>query len=156
MVEEKKCCWICLDENGELVKACNCPENRVVHKNCLARWQLQSAGNDEEYACRFCKGKYPDWKEILTPVKPAIPVGSVHFNDIVYKIKVTPGDRQGFIKKLSIITHLSESELENVGIQFECKAPTETQETLEFKGMSAFDAAIHCASITAAKRAEVP
>ncbi len=72
-------CWICLSGEGELAHPCNCPEDRVVHKKCLARWQLQSAGRSEEKSCRFCKAELPAWKDSLTPthLKPAIPVVSV-------------------------------------------------------------------------------
>lgn len=47
-------CWICLDaEDTErpLHSPCGCP--RKVHELCLARWQLQKAGKDEEQHCRF-------------------------------------------------------------------------------------------------------
>ena len=38
-------CWVCLapgDSTHPLIHACQCP--RTVHKECLARWQLQSVG----------------------------------------------------------------------------------------------------------------
>lgn len=58
-------CWVCLDaegqpEDGPLFQPCNCP--RKVHPLCLARWQLRSAGRDEEKRCRFCCHGLPDWR----------------------------------------------------------------------------------------------
>ena len=58
-------CWVCLDVEGQpgdgsLFQPCNCP--RVVHPLCLARWQLRSAGRDEEKRCRFCRHQLPDWR----------------------------------------------------------------------------------------------
>lgn len=38
-------CWICLDgarDGSPLVAPCQCP--RLVHRACLAKWQLTSAG----------------------------------------------------------------------------------------------------------------
>lgn len=54
-----------------------------------------------------------------------------------------------FQKQLQCITGMSE--LDCMQITFQCRAP-ETCEELNFKGISAFDAAIHCASISAAER----
>ena len=74
------CCWICLGGDGTsatdglagdgagtaaapLERPCACP--RRVHRACLARWQLQSAGRPEERACRFCGADYGDWRSVL-------------------------------------------------------------------------------------------
>lgn len=45
--EEQDMCYICLQGNeaGELVGPCRCA-TRFVHRPCLARWQLQSAGRE--------------------------------------------------------------------------------------------------------------
>lgn len=51
-------CWICLEEGGKLVRACKCPEDRVVHVACLSRWQLYSTGKPEATECRFCGAAY--------------------------------------------------------------------------------------------------
>ncbi|GAX85082.1 hypothetical protein CEUSTIGMA_g12502.t1 [Chlamydomonas eustigma] len=154
MSEEQDTCWICLSSDGDpLVQACNCPADRVVHKKCLARWQLQSAGKSEEHRCRFCQAVYPSWKDSLTPahLKPAIPVVSVHYNGICYRLRVKPGPEgfASFQRQLQRITGLSV--LDCMQITFQCRAP-ETAEELSFKGISAFDAAIHCAAISAAER----
>ena len=40
-------CWICLDgarDGSPLVAPCQCP--RLVHRACLAKWQLTSAGKE--------------------------------------------------------------------------------------------------------------
>jgi len=154
MSEEHDSCWICLSSDGEpLVRACNCPADRIVHKKCLARWQLQSAGKSEEHSCRFCHAAYPSWKDSLTPahLKPAVPVVSVHYNGICYRLRVKPGPEgfASFQRQLQRITGLSV--LDCMQITFQCRAP-ETAEELSFKGISAFDAAIHCAAISAAER----
>ena len=47
-------CWICLGtEERDLLRPCGCP-NRFVHRHCLAKWQLMSAGR-EWVACRVCE-----------------------------------------------------------------------------------------------------
>ena len=60
-------CWICLEgstnEKVELIRPCKCP--RVVHARCMARWQLQCSGKDEEVHCKFCNQDLPNWRETL-------------------------------------------------------------------------------------------
>ena len=46
-MQDPDVCWICLDDSGPLASACECP-NRLCHPDCLARWQLQSAGSRYE------------------------------------------------------------------------------------------------------------
>ena len=46
-------CWVCLcpgEPDRPLSAPCACP--RPVHERCLARWQLQQAGREEETTCR--------------------------------------------------------------------------------------------------------
>lgn len=109
----------------------------------------------EEHACRFCGAVYPSWKESLTPahLQPAIPVVSVHYNGICYRLRVQPGPEgfASFQRQLQKITGLHAEVLDCMQITFQCRAPDTSQE-LSFKGISAFDAAIHCASISAAER----
>ncbi len=57
-------CWICLEEESEsgsakLISPCKCP--RKVHPQCLARWQLQQAGRQEEKNCRFGPWRLGAW-----------------------------------------------------------------------------------------------
>lgn len=40
---EEDTCWICLEGGENLCSPCACP--RVVHRNCLAKWQLHKAGS---------------------------------------------------------------------------------------------------------------
>ena len=47
VMQDPDVCWICLDDSGPLASACECP-NRLCHPDCLARWQLQSAGSRYE------------------------------------------------------------------------------------------------------------
>lgn len=54
------CCWICLGEDGILHNPCECP--RHVHKACLAKWQINNIGREEEDHCRFCLQILPDWR----------------------------------------------------------------------------------------------
>mmetsp|Transcript_34660 Transcript_34660/g.87720 ORF Transcript_34660/g.87720 Transcript_34660/m.87720 type:complete len:397 (-) Transcript_34660:2151-3341(-) len=149
--DSEETCWICLDSSPGLVRPCKCP--RSAHPKCLARWQLQSAGKDEERYCRFCNSTLPDWKPILTPANltPSVPVVSVHYNGVCYRLRVKPGAEgfEQFRRQLHKITGMPM--LECMQITFQCKAPDTAQE-LSFKGISAFDAAIHCAAVSAAER----
>lgn len=114
-----ECCWICLQEDGELVQACACP--RGVHLDCLAYWQLHSAGTAEELACRcapttasqadaksgmyrrtlllhaslrrFCSRALPNWKLTLSRgARPAaeVPVVAVLFGGCEWRLLVPP------------------------------------------------------------------
>ncbi|GBF88135.1 hypothetical protein Rsub_00847 [Raphidocelis subcapitata] len=143
--EAEAFCWICLGGNepenaahcggaqrasarggagaggpapaGPLEALCPCP-GRLVHRRCLARWQLQCAGTLEEHACRFCSCALPGWRESLAasvnvplapppppragagagapapapaPVGGAPPVIAVHLNGATVNIEVPPG-----------------------------------------------------------------
>lgn len=146
-------CFICLDgprEKEPLVHPCSCP--RRVHAACLAKWQLTSAGRDEETRCRFCHAVLPDWRPALTPtqLKPTASVMSVRYRGVTYRITYTPGPDG--------LQHFLET-LQSIGIKvatasqvtFLCRSP-DTGEEMSLKGLKAFDAAAYCASITAAKR----
>lgn len=92
--ETDEICYICLDDcaandGTSLMSPCQCP--RKVHRQCLARWQLQQAGKAEEKHCRFCLSPLADWKVSLTPeplkqeVKKANPVMVVYFEGVVHR-----------------------------------------------------------------------
>jgi hypothetical protein len=53
--EDQNVCWICLEGSGagELLSPCKCP-SRFVHRPCLARWQLHSAGREWVAECLLC------------------------------------------------------------------------------------------------------
>lgn len=47
MADEQDVCWICFEGSlpeHPLERPCSCP--RSVHKDCLARWCLQSGGKE--------------------------------------------------------------------------------------------------------------
>lgn len=46
-------CWICLQDDGELIQPCKCP--RLVHRKCLASWQLYSTGTRSAVATTGAK-----------------------------------------------------------------------------------------------------
>lgn len=64
---DEEVCWICLEgstnDKVELIRPCKCP--RVVHARCMARWQLQCSGKDEELHCKFCNQDLPNWRKTL-------------------------------------------------------------------------------------------
>lgn len=183
-MSEEEVCWICLDGPGEdgLVQvsgvrkassqapvaprkrltgnepssqACNCP--RLVHRRCLARWQLQSAGTDRERLCQFCQATLPDWRPALTPLplsssSPA--VMSVNFNGRAFSFAVRPGPSgyEDFTLAIRRAFNLpSESDL---NITFTCDEPF-TGSLMTLHGAGAYDAAVHCACVSAEKRNSV-
>ncbi|KAF8073095.1 hypothetical protein HT031_000756 [Scenedesmus sp. PABB004] len=151
--EEEDVCFICLDgprPAEALVHPCSCP--RKVHAACLAKWQLNCAGKDEETRCRFCHAVLPDWRPALTPqqLKPAASVMSVRYRGVTYRITYTPGPDglEHFLQTLQAIGIKVASASQ---VTFLCRSP-DTGEEMSLKGLKAFDAAAYCASITAAKR----
>jgi hypothetical protein len=103
-------CWICLQEDGELVQPCGCP--RAVHHDCLAYWQLHSAGTAEETRCRFCNSQLPDWKLTLaggSSLEAQVPVVAVLFAGCEWRLRVapTPEGRLRFERQIELITGLA-------------------------------------------------
>lgn len=155
--EDAPLCWICLDIGGELIYPCKCP--RTAHKRCLARWQLQSAGTRKETHCEFCDSTLPDWKYALTPepegkqaMAPA--VMNVNFDGKTYSFEVEPGP-EGYSKFTeSIRKAFNLPEDSELNITFTCDEPTvpELGALLTLQGPGAYDAAVHCASLSAARR----
>ncbi|EFJ50460.1 hypothetical protein VOLCADRAFT_58469, partial [Volvox carteri f. nagariensis] len=151
---EEDVCWVCLEGasevSGVLEHPCACP--RGVHAKCLARWQLQSAGRDEERYCRFCKSELPDWRDILTPKVPAAPpVMAIVYDGKVIRLQVKPG-REGmleFQRQVRRAFNLGEDvELDCV---FDCRAPG-TGEKIKLRGLESYSAAMHCAAVAAGER----
>lgn len=147
-------CWICLDTASlekPLHQPCRCP--RPVHRECLARWQLQSAGSRRETHCDFCKDALPDWKQVLTPAcgAAAPAVMNVNFDSKTYSFDVQPG-QDGYklfteaIRKAFCLPDDSE-----LNITFTCDEPS-TGALLTLQGAGAYDAAVHCAAVSAARR----
>jgi len=149
-------CWICLDGAGaqELARPCRCP--RLVHKQCLARWQLQSAGTERESRCEFCRSLLPNWREVLTPtgvsgVAPA--VMSVNFGGRTFSFEVRPG-RSGYETFTeSIRRAFALPEDSDLNITFTCDEPS-SGSPVTLKGPGAYDAAVHCACVAAEKRTQ--
>eukprot|EP00884_Botryococcus_braunii_P010561 jgi/Botrbrau1/19506/Bobra.0035s0007.1 len=163
-------CWICLDENrtgAPLLKPCACP--RHAHDKCLARWQLQSAGSRKETHCEFCDKELPDWKQVLTPKcgADAPAVMNVNFDGKVFGFEVKPG-LDGYREFTNAIRRAfslaADSEL---NITFTCDEPSAGWQAasntsplpsftgtslLTLQGPGAYDAAVHCASVSAARR----
>ncbi|PNH05813.1 hypothetical protein TSOC_007879 [Tetrabaena socialis] len=131
-------CWICLDDTqGELKKPCACP--RYAHLACLGRWQ-----------------EFPSWVSSLTPRHLASftasvqPWMSVVCGDQVHKIPVRPGpegEAEFSARVKALFNFPPDSDFE---VAFECKGPI-NDERLLLRGIQCFDAATHCAAITAAK-----
>ncbi len=150
-------CWICLDLGGELVYPCRCP--RMAHKACLARWQLQSAGTRKETHCEFCDSVLPDWKHALTGPKATQAVSApaimnVNFDGKTYSFEVEPGP-DGYRKFTEAIRMAFElPDDSELNITFTCDEPTlpEVGSLLTLQGPGAYDAAVHCASLSAARR----
>ena len=150
-------CWICLDMGGELVYPCRCP--RMAHKACLARWQLQSAGTRKETHCEFCDSVLPDWKDALSGPKhndglSAPAVMNVNFDGKTYSFEVEPGPDgyRKFTESIRMAFELPEDS--ELNITFTCDEPTlpEVGSLLTLQGPGAYDAAVHCASLSAARR----
>uniref|UniRef100_A0A383VT68 RING-CH-type domain-containing protein n=1 Tax=Tetradesmus obliquus TaxID=3088 RepID=A0A383VT68_TETOB len=153
--EDFDVCFICLDgprQQEPLVSPCSCP--RKVHAACLAKWQLNCAGKDEETRCRFCHSVLPDWRPALTPqqLKPAASVMSVRYRGVTYRITYTPGP-DGLEHFLATLQAIGIKVASASQVTFLCRSP-DTGEEMSLKGLKAFDAAAYCASITAAKRVQ--
>jgi hypothetical protein len=70
-MQDNNVCWICLDDeeflNNKLHKVCKC--QKLVHTECIRKWQIYSIGKDEEWKCRFCNYILPDWRDVVIEVK---------------------------------------------------------------------------------------
>lgn len=164
---EDDICWICLDASRaecSLIQPCKCP--RFAHPPCLARWQLQSAGTRRETHCEFCDGDLPDWKQALTPTcgSNAPAVMNVNFDGRTYSFEVKPGldGYKQFTEAIRRAFNLPEDS--ELNITFTCDEPStgtgpavvpcapSAGSLLTLQGAGAYDAAVHCASVSAARR----
>ena len=86
------CCFICLGgaDAAPLETPCKCP--RAVHRACMARWQLQRAGRDEERHCRFCQAALPDWRGAFGHMPLETPTFTVVYQGVSHSIMVRPGE----------------------------------------------------------------
>ncbi|KXZ53526.1 hypothetical protein GPECTOR_7g976 [Gonium pectorale] len=158
--EQADVCWVCLDgpaPGRPLIRPCKCP--RYCHGVCIARWQLQSAGSKKETHCEFCQSELPEWKETLTPScgcqAPA--VMNVCFGGRTYSFEVQPGP-DGYRRFTNAIrAAFALPEDSELNITFTCDEPNSGEtpnigSLLTLQGAGAYDAAVHCASVSAARR----
>lgn len=154
--QEGDCCWICLDDASDEKPLqrmpCRCP--RFAHAACVARWQLRSAGTRKETHCEFCDSELPSWKETLRlnynfPVRPVM---NVSFHGVSMCFEVQPGP-EGYKKFVDeIVRAYSLPEGSEMNITFTCDEPMEPENRLMLRGEGAYDAAVTCAAISAARR----
>lgn len=117
---------------------------------CLARWQLHSAGREEERVCRFCHTELRDWKPVMTQAtgaKVVTPYMRVSFGGKTYKVQVQPGPEGAAAFERQIRSLLQLPEGLEFDVIFHCRAPG-TGDKLQLQGLNAFDAAVHCASLS--------
>lgn len=150
---DEQFCYICFAsaDAGPLERVCRCPT--LVHRRCIARWCLYSAGRPEERSCRFCQSTMPDWKSVLTPrglLLCATPVLSIYFGGTCVRLRVTPG-RDGLASFLRQLEGLVGRDIAAVNFVFRCRCP-DTGAEIFLQGLQAFEAAMHCACVRAAQR----
>ena len=169
--DEDVMCYICLDADPrDLVRPCMCPKH--VHKRCLAKWQLRCAGKHEETSCRFCNEPLSDWRSELTPSgldlsSPVYIVMAVILEGVEHTFNVEPGDEGRKKFESAVRTHFDVAQDHGLEFTFECNVPpasapdpiqsacdvaSRKSNAISLDGVDAYDAAFHCASITAALR----
>ena len=111
---------------------------------------LHSRARSEERHCRFCNQELPDWRPALTPsaLQPKPSVMSVRYKGVTHRIQYTPGP-DGLEHFLSSLQRVGIKVASASQVTFLCRSP-DTGEEMALRGLSAFDAAAYCASITAA------
>eukprot|EP00798_Chlamydomonas_sp_ICE-L_P007374 gene7374-498_t len=149
-------CWICLGDGLKtpLISPCACP--RMVHRTCLARWQIHSLGKAEEHSCRFCSQELPDWrKELLKSyLNRDYAIISVNHKGTRYRLKVRPGE-QGYIQFQQHLQQISGStSINDTQLSFNCLDPR-TSTNRAFQGVEAFNMVLYSASISMARRARL-
>ncbi|KIY96843.1 ATP-dependent Clp protease, protease subunit, partial [Monoraphidium neglectum] len=157
MDQEQDICWICLGgpEGGELFAPCHCP--RLLHPECLARWQLRRLSQQEGTHCRFCSAKLPAWTRAAPPEEGAsLAIVSIHVAGKVHQVSLPPGAEgaAAFKQQVEAITGAPFSD-EMCLVSFVCRDPFDPKSTITLEGINQFDHAMHCALISARGRAEV-
>jgi hypothetical protein len=128
-----------------------------VHPQCLARWQLQQAGKQEETKCRFCNSQLLDWKDAIIPddVKPYYACTKVTmrllFEGRTYYIKTSSGDagKQEFITAIRQLCNIDDDV--DFDLNFSVREPVGDND-IQLVGHDAYDAAVKCGRIAAAMR----
>lgn len=141
-----------MGEQAPLHQPCGCP--RLVHPECLARWQLHNAGKEEEKVCRFCNQTLPDWQQSLgaelgtdQDVKPTI---SIEYEGRVIFIKLKEKPRKEQVDR-EVRKYFEIPDDVQLHFTYDCCIPG-TRDTVQLEGEAAFPAAMHCASIAASRR----
>eukprot|EP00775_Hariotina_reticulata_P011857 gene11857-12001_t len=110
--------------------------------------ELQQAGKEEEKRCRFCRQVLQDWKpHMMNGHKVSTPYMRVSFNGKTHKVQVRPGEEGMKDFEVQIRKMLQLPEDQDFDVIFHCRAPG-SGDKLQLQGLCAFDAAVHCASMT--------
>ena len=110
----------------------------------------QQKNRSEERVCRFCHTELRDWKPVMTRAagaKVVTPYMRVSFNGRTYKVQVQPGPEGAAAFERQIRSLLQLPEGLEFDVIFHCRAPG-TGDKLQLQGLNAFDAAVHCASLS--------
>ena len=102
----------------------------------------------------------PDWKAALTPTcgANAPAVMNVNFDGRTYSFEVKPGPDGYTMFTEAIRRAFNLPDDSELNITFTCDEPTvpEAGSLLTLQGPGAYDAAVHCASVSAARRLVTP
>jgi hypothetical protein len=102
----------------------------------------------------------PDWKSALTPTSGANApaVMNVNFDGRTYSFEVKPGPDGYKLFTEAIRRAFSLPDDSELNITFTCDEPTvpDAGSLLTLQGPGAYDAAVHCASVSAARRMTTP
>ena len=114
----------------------------------------------KEWYCEFCDTQLPDWKAALTPTSGAAApaVMNVNFDGRTYSFEVKPGPDGYKLFTESIRRAFNLPDDSELNITFTCDEPTvpEPGSLLTLQGPGAYDAAVHCASVSAGRRMPTP
>jgi hypothetical protein len=151
-------CWICHEGEADgraLASPCRC-RALTAHAACAARWQLQQAGRAEERFCRFCATELPDWRDAHAHLPKAPPVMSVVHAGVTHQVAVAPGaaGKASFEREIRRIFGLAAADA--VSLTFGCRIPETSAADVTLEGWDSYDAAVHCASISAGQRLRAP
>lgn len=93
----------------------------------------------------------------MTPkdARVVTPYMRVSFGGKTYKVQVQPGEdgAKAFEREIRRLLNLPEDQ--EFDVIFHCKAPG-TGDKLQLQGLTAFDAAVHCASLSSGKQPKSP
>ena len=146
MSVDEDTCWICFEDNDDLISVCKCPSK--VHKRCLARWQVQNIGEDEENKCRFCKQSFPNWKETFEIKNVETAVFKLCCNGRVSKVSVRLDSMEEFEETIRKLFRLPREQEFN--IDYHCTVPDGSGSNITIKSqglqMHQFQSAVYLAN----------